>query len=77
MENLNISITISVIYFFIKFFELRFEKNNETKPLKNILKDCFFVFLASFCGLFIINQFISKNSSDLSNTAAFLDNPEF
>lgn len=80
MDNLfSIAITISVVYFFIKFFELRFQNEEEKKPFKTIVKDCIVVCISSMIGIYIINQFkpMTGGSSANFNTAAFIDNPGF
>ncbi len=80
MDNtFSIAITISIVYFFIKFFELRFQNEEEKKPLKSIVKDCIIVCISSIVGIYIIDQFIpmTGGSNGNSNTAAFIDSPGF
>tara|TARA_Y100000816_G_C26015628_1_gene531137 strand:+ start:736 stop:993 length:258 start_codon:yes stop_codon:yes gene_type:complete len=78
------SLLISVLYFIIKFIEMRFikrnsEENKETKSLKNITLDSFVVFISSVFSFFIIEQFkleqiIGETKEQLS---AFTNNPDF
>lgn len=54
------SIIISIIYFIIKFIEMRFV-DKETKPLKDIIKETAIVFLSSILGGYILEQFKIPN----------------
>ena len=78
MENLfYYSITISVLYFLIKLLELRFNKSDQEKPLKVILKDSFIVFLSSVVGIYILSQFMLKEISKKIEKNVFVNNPDF
>jgi O-antigen/teichoic acid export membrane protein len=80
MENIfSIAITISIVYFFIKFFELKFKNDEEKKPLKNIIKESITVCISSIIGIYIFKQFTPMvgGGNGNSNTAAFIDNPDF
>ena len=80
MENIfSIAISISVVYFFVKFFELKFQNEEDKKPLKIIIKDCITVCISSIIGIYIFNQFTPMigGSNGNTNTAAFIDNPGF
>ena len=78
MENLfYYSITISVLYFLIKLLELRFNKSDQEKPLKVILKDSFIVFLSSVIGIYILSQFMLKEISKKIEKNVFVNNPDF
>ena len=54
------SIVISVIYFIIKFIEMRFI-NKEATPIKEVFKNTIAVFLASIIGGFLLDQFKLNN----------------
>ena len=54
------SIVISVIYFIIKFIEMRFI-NKEATPIKDILKNTLIVFISSIMGGFLLEQFKINN----------------
>jgi hypothetical protein len=56
MNNLLTSSVISVIYFLFKFLEMRFVLK-ENKPIKELIKDTFFVFLSVTVGLMVLEQF--------------------
>lgn len=87
MDNiLVLSFTISIVYFFTKFIEMRFIKQ-EAEPLKHLFRDSAFVFISSLLGIFVISQInlgmiggneSSVESSSTSNvTPAFTGEPEF
>ena len=87
MENIIVlSFTISIVYFFTKFIEMRFIKQ-EAEPLKNLFRDSGFVFISSLLGTFIISQINSgligggpdsvTASSPPIITPAFTGEPEF
>ena len=54
------SIIIGIIYFIIKFIEMRFVEK-EAKPLKDIIKETALVFLSSILGGYILEQFKIPN----------------
>jgi hypothetical protein len=79
MENSFIYATIiSVIFFIIKFIEMRFI-NRETKPLKVLFMDSFIVFICSILAQFVFEQF--DNAKDLINstepTQVFMGKADF
>lgn len=74
----SIALAISIVYCFLKFFELRFQEEEEKKPLKMIIKDSAFVFISSIIGLSIMSQFNPmKGGNGSSNPSAFIDTPAF
>jgi hypothetical protein len=72
------SVVISVIYFIIKFIEMRFI-NKETTPVKEIFKNTVVVFLSSIIGGFLLDQFkinnIFENIKEVPNV--FTNEPGF
>ena len=55
MDNLVVlSISAAVVYFFVKFIEMRFIKR-ESEPLKGLIKDSAFLYLIIF-GLLVREQ---------------------
>ena len=54
------SIITSIIYFIIKFIEMRYI-DKETKPVKDLFKSTAIVFIASICGGFLMEQFKFNN----------------
>ena len=79
MSNLVVtSGIISVIYFLIKFFEMRFILK-ENKPLKQLVIDTLIVFIASTSTILLLEQF---NLGELIGTTkevpgAFINKPDF
>lgn len=79
MSNLVItSAIISVIYFLIKFFEMRFIIQ-ENKPLKQLVIDTLIVFISSTSTILLLEQF---NLGELIGNAkqvpgAFINKPDF
>ncbi len=79
MSNLVItSGIISVIYFLIKFFEMRFILK-ENKPLKQLVIDTLIVFIAATSSILLLEQF---NLGELIGATkevpgAFVNKPDF
>jgi hypothetical protein len=79
MSNLVItSAIISVIYFFMKFFEMRFILK-ENKPLKQLVIDALIVFIASTSTILLLEQFnlgeLTGNTKEVPG--AFINKPDF
>ena len=71
--------TISVIFFIVKFIEMRFV-DKESVPLKYLVRDTVVVFFSVLAGLFVLDQLkpvIDENLTQVSNPAVFTDNPGF
>ena len=83
---------IAIIFFIVKFLEMRFV-SGETLPLKDLIRETAIVYLASVVGIYTLSQFrhsdIIKNSiiggggvgGGVGNTdagvGAFTANPDF
>ena len=69
---------ISVIFFIVKFLEMRYVEN-EPKPLKVLVRDSLVVYISAVAGNFIIDQLstVIHEVADTSNPVAFTDNPPF
>ncbi len=69
---------VSVIFFLIKFFEMRFIIK-ENKPLKVLVIDSLIVFIATIITLFLLQQFnIDKIIGNTSiSPDAFINSPDF
>ena len=69
---------ISVIFFIVKFFEMRVI-DKEPKPLKILIRDTLLVYISVVLGIFINNQLKSlmEESEIPSSILAFTDNPPF
>ena len=70
-----LSTTISVIYLLLRFIEMRFIIK-ETKPLKLLLRDALLVYLSTLSGFYIL-QNVSPITKLSTNTAAFINDPDF
>ena len=70
-----LSTTISVIYLLLRFIEMRFI-DKETKPLKLLIRDALIVYLSTLSGFYIL-QNVSPITKSSTNTAAFINDPDF
>tara|TARA_B100001769_G_scaffold210278_1_gene169700 strand:+ start:4539 stop:4778 length:240 start_codon:yes stop_codon:yes gene_type:complete len=79
MNQIITSSIISIIYFLLKFIEMRFIIK-QTKPLKDIVKDIILVFLSSNLCLILLEQY---NLNDIiggnlkSSPSVFVSKPDF
>ncbi len=71
------SLAISVVFFLFKFLEMKFQSDDEKKPLKVVIRETMMVYSASFVGIYMYSQFDMKELKGKPNTMAFIDNPEF
>jgi hypothetical protein len=79
MDNLVVlSISTAVVYFFVKFIEMRFIKR-ESEPLKGLIKDSTFVAVATGLGGFIVSQMgtITNDTQGGGSPNVFTDDPGF
>lgn len=81
MNNIFIiAAVISIIYFIVKFIEMRFIEK-ETKPLKLLIRDALLVYFSVVSGHFILEQLkpVIQSGDNLSGgaTPVFTNNPEF
>ena len=60
----------------MKFVELRITKN-ETKQMKELIRDTVIVYLSAMVGLYIINEFMPTNATVKTVTNVFTDAPGF
>ena len=86
MTSFSLALTISIVYFIIRFMEVRFisrDKEKEIKPLKELVKDTSIVYISVLVASFIINQLnenmgnIIGGSTNGGHPPIFTDNPEF
>ena len=79
MENIFlIAAIISIIFFIIKFIEMRFiEKEN--KPLKYLIRDSLLVYFSVIIGYFVIEQIkpLTEEVNFNAQPEVFTDNPNF
>lgn len=80
MDNIFIIATvISVIFLISKFIEMRFV-DNESKPLKLLIRDTLLVYFSVICGYFIMEQLkpvLEIAGEAVTTPQVFTDNPEF
>jgi hypothetical protein len=52
-----VGVVIAVVYFLLKFMEMRFVDPENQKPVKVLIRDSIMVCISSIIGLFVLNQF--------------------
>jgi hypothetical protein len=75
-----VGVATAVIYFIIKFLEMRFIETESQKPMKVLIRDTIVVCVSSIIGLYIISQFkiLTKNDVSVGSApAVFVDTPGF
>jgi hypothetical protein len=71
---------IAMIYFVIKFLEMRFIEIESQKPMKVLIRDTIVVCVSSIAGIYVIDQFKILDKADsslMSSPAVFVGIPEF
>jgi hypothetical protein len=80
MDNIFIIATvISIVFLISKFVEMRFI-DNESKPLKLLIRDTLLVYFSVIVGYFIMEQLkpvLETVGENISAPQVFTDNPEF
>lgn len=80
MDNIFIIATvISIVFLISKFIEMRFI-DNESKPLKLLIRDTLLVYFSVISGYFIMEQLkpvLETVGENISAPQVFTDNPEF
>jgi hypothetical protein len=81
MQNIFlIAGVISVIFFIVKFIEMRFV-DKESKPLKFLIRDSLLVYFSVIAGNFVLEQLkpvIQEGGEGVvTNPTVFTDNPGF
>jgi hypothetical protein len=71
------ALAISVVFFLFKFLEMKFQADDEKKPLKVVIKESAMVYSASVLGIYIYSQFDIKELNGGKSTMAFVDTPSF
>ena len=79
-----IGVVVAVVYFLLKFIEMRFVDSDNQKPVKVLVRDSIVVCISAVLAVFILNQFenISSGGSGSSGggsstPAVFVDTPGF
>ena len=78
-------LVIAVVYFLLKFMEMRFVDPENQKPIKVLVRDSIMVCISAVVGMFVLTQFdslggIGGSGGAGSSTAApavFVDTPGF
>lgn len=81
MKNIFVvAAIISVIFFIVKFIEMRFV-DKESKPLKFLIRDSLLVYFSVIAGNFVIEQLkpvLQEGGENIvTNPIVFTGNPEF
>jgi hypothetical protein len=80
MDNIFVVATvISVVFLISKFVEMRFV-DNESKPLKLLIRDTLLVYFSVISGYFIMEQLkpvLETAGETIGAPQVFTDNPEF
>jgi len=71
------SLAISVVFFLFKFLEMKFQPDDDKKPLKIVIKETMLVYTSSIVGIYMYSQFDIKDLKGGRSTMAFVDNPSF
>ncbi len=77
-NKFTISGVIAVVFFLIKFMEMRF-LDRENKPLKELVKETILVFFSATGGFFVMEQLsaVIPNEAKLVSPPIFTGGPEF
>ena len=68
---------VAILYMVLKFAEMRFV-NKEMKPIKELVRDMFIVYISVVLGMYIITEFLpSAINLQKVTTKAFTDAPGF
>lgn len=82
-----IGLVVAVVYFLLKFMEMRFVDTENQKPVKVLMRDSIMVCISAVVGIFVMNQFENISSSigggsgsggsGAGAPAVFVDTPGF
>ena len=84
-----IGVVVAIVYFLLKFMEMRFVETDNQKPVKVLIRDSLVVCISSVLAVFILNQFgemggvgggVGGGSGAGGNSSApavFVDTPGF
>ena len=76
MDNtFTYSLIISLIYIIIKFIETKLILKNNSKSLKDLIKESIIVYLSSFLGIYVVEQY--NSNLIIKEPTAFTENPSF
>jgi hypothetical protein len=86
-----IGVVVAVVYFLLKFIEMRFVDPENQKPIKILVRDAIMVCISAVLGVFVLNQFenlgggvgggggLGRGGGSAGSTtpAVFVDTPGF
>lgn len=84
-----IGASVAIVYFLLKFIEMRFVDHDNQKPVKVLVRDSIVVCVSSILAVFILNQFENISSGGAGGAgggggnggsgapAVFVDTPGF
>lgn len=76
-----IGAVVAVIYFLLKFMEMRFVEPDRQKPVKVLMRDSIMVCISAVLAVFVLNQFDNLGGGGgggIGGTpAVFVDTPGF
>lgn len=80
-----IGVVVAVVYFLLKFIEMRFVDSDNQKSVKVLVRDSIVVCISAVLAVFILNQFENISSGGgsggggggSSTPAVFVDTPGF
>ena len=76
MDNtFTYSLIISLVYIIIKFIEKKLILKNNNKSLKDLIKESIIVYLSSFLGIYVVEQY--NSNLIIKEPTAFTENPSF
>ena len=77
-DTIIITFIVVLIFFIIKFVEIKFVRK-EPINIKDIIRDSIIVSIASILGTYLVQQFNITNiiSGGSKGTSAFVDKPDF
>jgi hypothetical protein len=78
-------LVVAVVYFLLKFMEMRFVDPENQKPVKVLLRDSIMVCISGVIALFVLNQFDNlgnimgggASSTNAGAPSVFVDTPGF
>lgn len=80
INSLTLSSVCAIVYFIVRFLEMRFVKKDSSRDLKSLFRDSIFVLISVYLSYFLIGQIYNTNiniKKGGSVTPAFTDNPNF
>ncbi len=71
---------VAVVYFILKFLEMRFVETDAQKPMKVLIRDTLAVCISAVAGIYLLEQFNVLGKIETQTTSApavFVDTPGF